>query len=101
MGFADLAAQVILVFIFIIIFVSLFTSYRSYIDSTSSNLDYVYGDLINKIQTDLQVVDANYTAGTTVLTLQNTGSTALDTGLIDVFVNGEKLARSSLTFDTY
>jgi archaellum component FlaF (FlaF/FlaG flagellin family) len=101
MGFADLAAQVVLVFIFIIVFVSLFTSYKSYVESASSNTEFIYKELNDRIQTDVEIIDSNYSSGTINLTVENTGSTTLDKDLVDVFVNGEKMNRSVLTLTIY
>lgn len=101
MGFSDLAAQIILIFIFLVIFVSMFVAYRDYVNSASQNLDYVYEELSNRIQTDLEVVYTNYTAGNIKLTLINTGSTTLDYHLIDIFVNGDKINRSTVAYTIF
>lgn len=101
MGFADIVAQVVLIFLFIIIFTSLFTQYQSSVTERAEYNQFLYEDLTNKIQTDIAIVSANKTGSTNLLTVTNSGSTILDPNLIDVFFNGDKISRSDLTLELY
>lgn len=101
MGFADIAAQVVLIFIFIIIFTTLFTQYQTSAVERAEYNQFLYDDLTNKIQTDVEIVYVNKQGAGNNLIIVNTGSTTLDPNLIDVFYNGEKIPRSDLTLTLY
>lgn len=98
MGFSELVTQIILVFLFILIFLTLFNSYKTYVESTSEQANYMLDQIVSRVQTNFEILDANYTAGNLVLTLKNTGSTKLNTDLMDAYIGGEKVSRNDLSF---
>ncbi|MGM5483708.1 MAG: hypothetical protein ACQER9_02200 [Nanobdellota archaeon] len=99
MGFSDLAAQVIMIFIFIIMISTLFVSYRGFTENMSDDNSYVLNKLNEKVHTHLKIKNLNYdnVSEISYITLKNTGSTSLNVSLIDIFVNGEKIDRDLIT----
>lgn len=101
MGFAEIVAQVVMIFLFVVIFSSLFSQYQSSAQERAEYNEFLYKDLTNKIQTDIEIVSINSTGSNHKLTVVNTGSTTLDSSLIDIFLNGNKLLRTDLTIEIY
>jgi archaellum component FlaF (FlaF/FlaG flagellin family) len=101
MGFSELVAQIVLVFLFIVIFLTLFTSYKNYVESTSSHTDYLFNQMNLRLQTDFKIVDSDYQAGFVTITLINKGSVRLNTDFVDLYVNGNKLLREDISFNIF
>lgn len=97
MGFADLAAQIVFVFIFMVVFVSLFTAYRNYVANASEDLEVMYANINDRVQTDFEIGTYSYVGGVLSFNVSNTGATTLDYELVDVFVDGERIPRSDVT----
>ncbi len=101
MGFSEIVSQVLLVFLFIVIFSSIFLIYRSSVKSLSSDVQTVYEDLNRKVHTDIKILNEVNSSIYHTLTLVNTGSITLDLKYLDVFVNSERISRDDLSFELF
>jgi len=54
-----------------------------------------------RVQTNFEIIESSYAGETTQLTLINIGSTKVDTELMDVYVNGDKINRNEIEFNIY
>lgn len=98
MGFGSIVAQIVLIFIFIIVFSTLFMQHQSFVTQKSDFMTFFYQEVLPKVQTHITITELFYNDSFSVITLKNTGSTIIDPTYVDVFVNGDKVQRGDFSF---
>lgn len=94
MGFGNIATTIIMFIAVLLIATGVIITLRTDIEKTQNSMR-VQGELLNnQIQTNIQITNTNYTAGTTTLYVINNGKTILKTDRIDVYLDGEFIPRN-------
>jgi archaellum component FlaF (FlaF/FlaG flagellin family) len=95
MGFGTVFANVVMISIFLFAMVSLVVTYKGYVNTMRTGVEQQQERASNKVHTNIEIKSAVYDAPNSriYLKLLNTGSTKLDPGQIDSYVNGVFIPR--------
>lgn len=94
MGFSNVATTIIMFIAVMLLATGVIITMRTDIERTQNSMR-VQGELLNnQIQTNIEITNTNYTAGTTTLYIINNGKTILKLDRIDVYLDGEFVPRN-------
>jgi archaellum component FlaG (FlaF/FlaG flagellin family) len=95
MGFGSIVSQVVLFMSVMIVIIVLSVVYKTYVTTTNNSLKVQHERVVEKIDTDFEILDASYDKAREELTLhlKNSGSLKLEPTETDLFVGAERISR--------
>jgi archaeal flagellar protein FlaF len=88
MGFSVSAATAILFSSFLYLFMIIFGTVNTTYDTVSEADREEFDRMIERKQTEIELIDTNYSQNVVTITAHNAGSSTLDTSEIDVILDG-------------
>lgn len=98
MGMSGISSNLIMFIAVLTISTMVVAVFNDQIDTTTSSIVTQQNWLSNQLKTDISITVINYenkTENQTVLFLENTGSTILDIGYVDIYLGGERIPRNN------
>lgn len=95
MGFGSIVSQVVLFMSVMIVIIVLSVVYKTYVTTTNNSLEVQHERVVDRIDTDFEIMEASYDGSNERLTvyLRNSGTLKLEPDETDIFIGRERISR--------